>query len=427
MILGAYGLIGSACVHAALNAGHRVTAVGRSAKQLKRLPSAVRCLPRDITQNSVDDWRQDLHDVDVVVNATGALQDGFRDQLKAIHEDSVVSLLAGMAGGRIRLIHVSAAGVSPQASTAFFRTKANGDASIMASDVDWVIVRPTIVLSPQAYGGTALLRAAAAMPWLGIHALPEARLQTVFVDDLANAIMHGVEGVIPTQTVMPLTESDSHSLKDTTTAIRRWLGFPAWPQQINLPAWMLTPISMVADGLGWLGWRSPLRRTALRVLRDGVEADPAPWQALTGKPCRTLEQSLQSMPSTQQERWFARMYLLLPIIMATLSVFWLFSGVVGLLRFDEACTILTEHDFSQTMATFLVAGGSIADIILGLMVWHRHTARTACLGMILLSLSYLVAASVFVPALWLHPLGVLAKVLPGLLLAGVAWVLLEER
>ena len=63
-------------------------------------------------------------------------------------------------------MQVSAAGASSAAPTRFLRTKADGDAAIRAGSVGYAIFRPGLVISPAAYGGTALLRALATVPWI---------------------------------------------------------------------------------------------------------------------------------------------------------------------------------------------------------------------------------------------------------------------
>ena len=74
-----------------------------------------------------------------------------------------------------------------------------------------------------------------------------------------------------------------------------------------------------------------------------------------------------------------------------------------------------------------VLGGAFADIALGLMVLWRRWARVACLGMIALSLGYLVAGTIWTPDLWADPLGPFVKVLPGILAAWVLHSILESR
>ncbi|MGO4842772.1 DoxX-like family protein [Rhizobiaceae sp. 2RAB30] len=51
----------------------------------------------------------------------------------------------------------------------------------------------------------------------------------------------------------------------------------------------------------------------------------------------------------------------------------------------------------------------------------------ACLGMIATSIAYLVGGTVFTPGLWLDPLGPFVKVLPAIMAAWIAWVLIGTR
>ena len=80
------------------------------------------------------------------------------------HTCGFKSITEAMRGTSKKFIQISAAGVSEDASTEFFRSKARGDAALAATDLDFVILRPALVIGSQAYGGIALLRAAAANP-----------------------------------------------------------------------------------------------------------------------------------------------------------------------------------------------------------------------------------------------------------------------
>lgn len=54
----------------------------------------------------------------------------------------------------------------------------------------------------------------------------------------------------------------------------------------------------------------------MRTLQTGVTGDPGPWQAVGGRAMRPLEETLASLPATQ-ERLFARLYLLIPLVVAS--------------------------------------------------------------------------------------------------------------
>lgn len=427
IVLGGYGLIGSACMRALGDAGFRTVGIGRSR------PAAMACAPdaewviRDIPSLSPQDWHEILSGAAVVVNASGALQDGARDNLEAIHVTAIRRLVEGCADMDIRLVQISAAGASPDASTAFFRTKAQGDAIIASGARDWVILRPTLVLSPDAYGGTALLRAFAAMPALMPVVFPQAKIQTIHVGDLCAAIVATAKGAVPNETIADLTEPDAWSFPELAAKLRRWQGFSDPRFTPHLPRICLTLAGKAADLLGRLGWRSPLRTTALAALSEGIRGDPAPWMAAGGAPCRTLDETLATLPATRQERLFARAYIALPLAIATLALFWCLSGLIALVDVPGAVAILTARSVPASGAGVLVTGGAAADIILGLAILWRPWTKMAALGMITLSAGYLIGSLVVAPGLWADPLGPMVKVIPGMTLAALVWLMMEDR
>lgn len=427
VVLGAYGLIGAACARSLANAGFHVVGVGRSKTTAHRVLPDIEWHILDLAAAHVDDLRTIVTGADVVVNAAGALQDGLKDNVVAIHETMMRHLVAALQDAATRVIQISAAGVSEDASTEFFRSKARGDRVLMTSGLDWVVLRPTLVIAPQAYGGTALLRASAAMPLIEFAVLPASRVQTVSLDDVADAVVSAARDEIACGTVGELTENHNHGFSELVGSVRGWLGFTPWRLRMTVPLWAIKLLARVADALGGLGWRSPFRTTAITVLQDGIRGNPAPWNAAGGAPCRSLDETLASMPADIQERWFARLYLLLPVIIGTLAVFWLLSGLIGLMYHATAVKILTEHGFSDLMANFFVSVGAIADIALGGAIVVRRFARKAALGMMAVSLGYVAAATFFTTSLWADPLGPLVKVLPGIVLVLVAAALLDER
>lgn len=427
IVLGGGGFIGSACVRALAQAGFRVTAVGRSRSKRLAGVAGARWRMFDMTKADVEDWAELLADADVVVNAAGALQDGAGDDLTAIHETAVAAMIEAIGAKTARIIQVSAAGASTGASTEFMRSKARGDAIVTASGLDWVVLRPSIVIGPDAYGGTALLRAAAGVPWVEPRILETVPVQTAALADVAAAVVATARGEIETQTLADLTEPEARTFGETVRMVRSWLGFPAWRRSVTVPKGLIYALSSVADGLGRLGWRSPMRSTAIRTLEAGVTADSNAWTEAGGTPFRPLSETLAAMPSTAQERWFARLYLLLPLLVGGLSAFWLVTGLIALWQREASATLLSARGVSDGFANLVVIGGSVLDIALGAMILVRRWARHACLGMVAVSLLYLIGGSVVAADLWADPLGPLLKILPAILLPLVTAALLEER
>ena len=89
--------------------------------------------------------------------------------------------------------------------------------------------------------------------------------------------------------------------------------------------------------------------------------------------------------------------------------------------------MLLERQISPSLATFAVGVGSLIDLALGLAILWRPMARSACFGMIAVSLGYMTASAWFTPDLWLDPLGPMVKVLPSVTLALITAALLDDR
>lgn len=428
LVIGAYGMIGAALTRHLLGEGHHVTGLGRSVATARRAFPSLDWVFRDVSHMTVPgDWLPCLQGVDFVVNAAGALQDGPSDDLSAVHGAAIAALAEACTTRGTGLIQISAAGVSPEASTHFFRSKSAGDAAIVSAGCPYWILRPGLVLSDTAYGGTALLRMLAAVPLVQPLAMSETPVQTIGMADLSRAVSACISGQIAPGTVADLVEDQPHTLAALTSELRAWLGFSPARFTLTAPRWALALTTRCADALGRLGWRSPLRSTAVTTLSEGVLGDPAAWKAAGGPPIRSLHDTLADMPARAEDRLSAQMRLAMPFVIATLALFWALSGVIGIARLGPAASLLTAQGWPAWAAQISVAIWALVDIALAAALLWRPTARRAALGMVAVSLAYLLLGTLFTPALWVDPLGPLLKILPGMMLALVAIPLLDSR
>ena len=426
VVLGASGLIGAeVCAHL-LACGHQVTGVARHIDRAIRRTPQVRWLKIDLATATAADWASPLTDADAVINCAGALQDGPADSLAGVHLEGLTRLAqACQAAGVRRFIQISAASVET-APGAFSRTKADGDAALAATDLDWVILRPGLVLASAAYGGSALLRALAAFPFVmpAVHA--QAVTQVVAASDIGRLAEALLAPDAPRRLVLEVGAPEPTPLAEVLKGLRAWMGLKPAPV-LDLPPVLARLTGGVADALAWLGWKSPMRSTTLGQLAHGVRVRPEPLLAEMGLAPRSLADQLAQTPAGVQELWFARTYLLKPLLLGGLSLFWITSGVIGVISQQPAEHLLTSAGFPPALASLAVLGGAAADVLVGGLVAFRRTARLGLLGMIGLTLSYVAGAAIWRPDLWLDPLGPMVKTLPAAILALVALAILEDR
>ncbi|MEQ8479593.1 MAG: SDR family oxidoreductase [Hoeflea sp.] len=426
LILGGNGFIGSAAMAGLAAAGHRVTGLGRNMEAASRRFPEFRFVRADLSaMTRPEDWAALVGGHQAIVNCAGALQDGLRDDLDAVQQRAMVALYeaAAKAGDRL-VVQVSARTGGDGAGLPFLSTKRNADAALKASGVDHVILRPALVVGRNAHGGTALIRALASFPFLIPATHEQARVETVALDDVTEAVVRTVSGEIPPGSDVALAAPETLTLGDVLARHRRWLGLPI-ARLVSVPPALARPATFLADLAGRLGWRSPLRSTAMAVMAGGVVArDPA--SDGPGFSLRSLDRTLSENPSGVQDLWFARLYLLKAPILVMLSAFWLASGLIPLGKLTAAMAhfdgVLNYHP-----ALFTVLATCLVDIGLGLAVLFRPTAKHALWGMIAVSIVYLLAATVTNLSLWFDPLGPLVKVLPSIMLTLVALATLDER
>lgn len=425
LVVGASGFIGSAIAGRLASRGDEVIAVSRR-RPMTELETGHLAL--DVSrQRAAGDWLPHLQGIDAVVYCAGALQEAPGDSLDAVHHRAAASLFEACAAtGVRRVILFSAIGVDRESRTAFSRTKLAGERALRDFDLDWVILRPSVVVGRGAYGGSALLRGLAALP---IMAVPTdaGPLQVVMLDDVVDTVLHFLKPGVPARIALDLAGPDPFPLDALVGRFRRWLGWrPA--QTVALPGWLGSIAFRMGDLAGWFGWRSAVRSTAGRELLRGATGDPAPWTAATGIVPRSLDAALMAEPSTVQDRWFAGLYLLRPWVFGILALFWISTGIVSLgPGWQSGIGLMNEGGVLGWKAAAVVVAGALADLAIGLAIAWRRTARIGLILALLLTLTYLVVGTILLPRLWTDPLGSMLKVPPILLLHLAALGILEDR
>lgn len=427
LLTGANGLIGSAVLARLASEGHEVVAVLRPGAALPGLAAAAARVELDMAKAAAAaDWRPHLAGVEAVVNCAGVLQDSPRDSTGGVHFRGADALFAACeAAGVRRVIHLSAIGVDRETPTSFSRTKIEGDRALMARDLDWVILRPSVVVGRAAYGGSALFRGLAALPV--VPALPEGgKLQIVQLDDLVRTVAFFLRPETPRRVALELAGPDRLSMGEVVALYRKWLGHPP-ARIIRLPPALLRLGYRLGDLAGLLGWRPPIRSTAEREMVRGAVGDPGPWTAMTGIEPVRLAAALAAEPPSVQERWFAPLYFLKALALAVFALFWIGTGLVSLGPGWEIGVSLMRSTAAAPLAEIGVVAGALTDITLGVALLFRRTTRLALYGTLLVSLFYAVTGTILAPELWRDPLGPMLKIWPIMVLNLIALAILRER
>lgn len=135
-----------------------------------------------------------LRGADAVVNCVGLMNSLGKNSFDAVHVEGAerVARLAA-AAGVAHLVHLSALGASEESASLYAQTKAEGEAAVLAAYPSAVILRPSVIFGNGDGFFNALAGVARASVLVPVFSA-STRLQPVYVEDVAAAVVKGVIG-----------------------------------------------------------------------------------------------------------------------------------------------------------------------------------------------------------------------------------------
>jgi uncharacterized protein YbjT (DUF2867 family) len=424
LLTGATGFIGRHLCARLLQDGHTVTAAVRDTASIERRFPGIHARPVDMNRMAASaDWLPLLRDAEAVVNCAGILQSGAGQSASAIHADAPRALFdACVTAGLRRVVQISAVSADIAAGTEYARSKKAADDYLRSLDLDWVVLRPSLVYAQGSYGGTSAIRGLAGLPFfIPLIGSGDQKFQPLHIDDLSETVARCLESrALAHQTLDPVG-AETLSLREIIAQLRSWLDLPP-ARFIRVPPALVRVMAWFGDFLG----SGPLRTTALTQMEYGNVSDSDAFARAIGFRPRSLGDALRQSPSHVQDRWHARLYSLRPALTACLVLLWLGSGIIGLFEPPEDWPAMAARwDVSLGLTRALQWFFCLLDLALGLAVASGRARRLLGIFQLALVASYTLGLTFLMPALWLDPFGPLLKNLPILAAIGV-WSALQD-
>jgi len=212
---------------------------------------------------------------DAVVSMVGILHGSRRDFERA-HVELVDRIVTACRDNGIRrLVHISALGADPEGPSHYQQSKGHGEQVILASGLDWTILRPSVVFGRGDSFLTMFARLAKQMPVLPL-AGAKTRFQPVWVDDVARAVVACLKRDTTIGQTLELAGPKVYTLAELVDYVARLTGHPR--PIIGVPA----PLAYLQAALMELAPGRPLMsRDNVRSLSvDNVSNSPFPSELL---------------------------------------------------------------------------------------------------------------------------------------------------
>jgi len=248
-LFGGNGYIGNYVAQSLLSRGARLRVASRNPERSYALKPLANLGQLQIAHCDIlkeDSLAAVLQGSDYVVNLVGAFS-GDLEQLMGEAPGTMAQI--AKTNGVKGLVHLSAIGADASSNTAYARSKALGEEKVLQAFPEATILRPSIVFGKDdnflnMFG--QMIETAPALPVFG----PEAQLQLVYVDDVAEAVAVALEN--PTEHgghIYELGGPETLSMMEINTRIAVAQGrkrrFIAMPDSVSaiFAAMPLTPMS----------------------------------------------------------------------------------------------------------------------------------------------------------------------------------------
>ncbi|HLD09175.1 MAG TPA: complex I NDUFA9 subunit family protein [Methylophilaceae bacterium] len=196
-VLGGSGFVGSSIVNQLSEAGYEVKVLARrreASKHLILLPN-VQVADCDVMDDAA--LAKEIKGADAVVNVIGILHESKKATFKAIHVElpKRITAICKKLGVK-RLLHMSALQASKNAPSAYLRSKAAGEAAVMAQAeyVQVTIFRPSVIFGRGDNFLNLFSTLVKLMPAI-VLAKPDAKFQPIWVEDVAKALVNSLQNV----------------------------------------------------------------------------------------------------------------------------------------------------------------------------------------------------------------------------------------
>lgn len=275
-VLGGSGFIGRHTVRALARCGYRIRVGVRRpdlAGHLQPMGGVGQIHAVQANVRYPDSIARAVEGASVVIDLVGILAPAGRQTFEAVHVEGARTVArAARAAGAERMIFLSAIGADAKSPGRYGRTKAAGEAAVLAEFPGAVILRPSIVFGPEDDFFNRFAGMAASGPMLPLIGGGRTKFQPVYVGDVAAAIEAAAEGRAKPGATYELGGPEVLTFRKLLDRVQEYTGRER--SYFPMPFWLASVVG-TASALLPSGLR-PITADQVRMLKaDSIVSDAA--------------------------------------------------------------------------------------------------------------------------------------------------------
>jgi len=227
---------------------------------------------------------------DGVVNTVSLYVEHGSETFRSVHVEAAARVAsAARRAGVKRLVHVSGISADATSASPYIRSRGEGEAAVDAAFPGAVIIRPAVMFALDDGFLTTILGLLRRLPLYPMFGDGRTKLQPVYADDVAEAIVHVLRQSETPHPVYELAGPRVYSYAELLQTIAR--------EARLRPVLMPVPFSLwhALSGLAEILPQPPLTRNQVELMQIDTTASDRPGFREFGILPRSLEEELQTM------------------------------------------------------------------------------------------------------------------------------------
>lgn len=220
-------------------------------RNLHHYKKGIRCLVRnenklyrntevEVVQGDISDkniLNKATNGVDVVVHLAAVIKSSAPEEFINVNLTGTKNLVEACLRNKVKkIIYVSSLDVTLNKINIYAKTKASGEDEVVKSDIDYIILRPSMIYGKDSEDMCILARMVRAFPIIPVIGSGEYKLQPVFIDDVCGIITKLVDSEIKNKVYFIAGEQkiNMNALIDKIAAL-----YTKKTLKIHIPLWSL--------------------------------------------------------------------------------------------------------------------------------------------------------------------------------------------